>query len=317
MKIGELDGRFNHIKEAHLESEKRLEKLGKLNESYQNTGVFLVVNGSLARKELVDGSDFDAFIVQKRISRSLAQQLWTEAHEAVGLRRPGSTGVFGEDSVVQYDEMLLNIGGSSDSNESITRRMLLILESTSVGDEASFEELAKAMLNRYISDQITDHQLALFLLNDIIRYYRTICVDFEFKTEEDGKPWGIRNIKLVFSRKLIYFSGLLICAETAQRSALEKRAICERLMRLTPIERVLSVLGEDAFEPLMYYDKFLEKMDEPEIRLNLESEDKDALRKSELFRSLKNDGHHFSMSLRSAFVRHYDGSHPIHRAIMF
>ncbi|PBB25076.1 hypothetical protein CK227_16395 [Mesorhizobium sp. WSM4308] len=173
------------------------------------------------------------------------------------------------------------------------------------------------MLERYISDQITDHQLGLFLLNDIIRYYRTVCVDFEFKTEEDGKPWGIRNIKLVFSRKLIYFSGLLICAETAQRSALEKRMICERLMRLTPIERVLSVLGEDSFEPLMYYDRFLAKMAEPGIRNKLEREDKDALKKSELFRSLKNDGHHFSMSLRSAFVRHYDGSHPIHKAIMF
>ncbi|TPJ18153.1 hypothetical protein [Mesorhizobium sp. B2-7-2] len=317
MKIEELDGRFGNIKKAHLESETTLEKLARLSETYANSGTFLVVNGSLARKEMVNGSDFDAFVVRDNASNESMQRLWKDAHIAVELKLPGSSGIFGEDSVVQHDEILLNIGGTGDSNESITRRMLLILESIGVGDVGAYHNLIKSMLIRYISEKITDHQLALFLLNDIIRYYRTVCVDFEFKTEEDGKPWGIRNIKLVFSRKLIYFSGLLICAETAQRSAGEKRAICERLVRMTPIERVLDVLGEDAFEPLMYYDKFLERMAKADIRKKLEDKNREKLRKSELFRSLKNDGHHFSMSLRSAFVRHYDGSHPIHRAIMF
>ena len=213
--------------------------------------------------------------------------------------------------------MLLNIGGVDDTNEKITRRMLFFLESVPVGDISTFESLVDGILNRYIADAITDHQLALFLLNDIIRYYRTICVDFEFKTEEDKKPWGIRNIKLVFSRKLIYFSGLLICAETAQRSALEKREICKNLMKLTPIDRLLKVLGSEALEPLGYYDRFLGSMANHQIREALEKGDREVVRKSDIFRSLKNDGHHFSMSLRSAFNRHYDSSHPIHRAIMF
>jgi len=46
-----------------------------------------------------------------------------------------------------------------------------------------------------------------FLLHDLIRYYRTICVDFEYKTYENGKPWGDRNIKIQFSRKFLYFSN--------------------------------------------------------------------------------------------------------------
>ena len=195
--------------------------------------------------------------------------------------------------------------------------MLLLLESYAVGDKDIHEALIDAILLRYISDSITDHQLALFLLNDVIRYYRTICVDFEFKTSEESKPWGIRNIKLVFSRKMIYFSGLLMCAETVQRTALEKRNIIKKMSSITPIERILVVLGEKSYPALLMYDRFLGQMNDDGIREKLRSKNREELRKTELFRSMKNDDHHFGMALRSAFLGHYDSSHPIHRAIMF
>lgn len=52
----------------------------------------------------------------------------------------------------------------------------------------------------------------------LIRYHKTIAVDFEFKTSEDDKSWGIRNIKLLFSRNLLYFSGILVAAESIDKS---------------------------------------------------------------------------------------------------
>lgn len=83
----------------------------------------------------------------------------------------------------------------------------------------------------------------MFFLNDLIRYYRTICVDFEYKTFEANKPWGIRNIKLIFSRKLIYFSGVLIAAEMYQRSAQQKKKIVKELISLSPVERLRKACG--------------------------------------------------------------------------
>lgn len=51
-----------------------------------------------------------------------------------------------------------------------------------------------------------------FLLNDLTRYWRTICVDYAAKhREQDGKKWALRNAKLRLSRKLIYASGLAFC----------------------------------------------------------------------------------------------------------
>jgi len=151
-------------------------------------------------------------------------------------------------------------------------------------------------------------------LNDIIRYYRTICVDFEFKTFEDDKDWGIRNIKLVFSRKLLYFSGVLAVAETMQRSRDEKIRVLTELFELPVGDRIIKICGEQAFHALSLYDFFLGELASDEIRQGLEKT-KETDRTTEPFRRLKDEGHHFSWRLMSLFRQTYDISHPIHRLI--
>jgi hypothetical protein len=172
------------------------------------------------------------------------------------------------------------------------------------------------LISRYINDEISDHQLCLFLLNDLIRYYRTVCVDFEFKTFEANKAWGLRNIKLVFSRKLLYFSGALIVAETAQRTPKEKREIVRRLMALSPTERIEQVCQSAGDRALESYNTFLEALEDPTIRAELENVSSSERKFHERFKQLKNEGQHFSNHLMSALRATYSESHPIHRALI-
>lgn len=221
MRIENLDDSFSNIKSCYNNSIILINNIKEASKPFEDDNFCLLINGSLARKEVSKYSDFDAVLVGRDLQGSIAnrpKELWKAGQEAAGLKDPGSTGTFGVDSYLLFDSIVENIGGHNDDNKKITQRMLIILESIPFGNTKIYDSLLDSILLRYISDSITNHQLGLFLLNDIIRYYRTICVDFEFKTHEEGKDWGLRNIKLVYSRKIIYFAGLLMCAELAQRS---------------------------------------------------------------------------------------------------
>ena len=185
--------------------------------------------------------------------------------------------------------------------------------------EVGLRDFRRKILERYIWEGMKDHQLALFLLNDIIRYYRTIAVDYEFKTygSEDPKPWGIRNIKLVFSRKLLYASGLFSIAMTADRERNVKISVLEELFSLPVIERMKSICGESELYPaLRSYNIFLEMLADSEVqdRLNkLQHSNREDL----LFRELKNEGHQFTRQLLKLFENTFDSTHPIRRAVVF
>ena len=166
---------------------------------------------------------------------------------------------------------------------------------------------------------MTDHQLALFLLNDIIRYYRTVAVDYEFKISGNGapKPWAIRNIKLVFSRKLLYASGLFSIAMTVDRAREEKIEILEELFDRPVVDRMMAICGEARMGPVVAsYNRFLDFLGNPGNRAHLAMLQR-SNRDDERFRKIKNEGHHFTRELLKVFEATFDSTHPIRRAVVF
>ena len=147
-------------------------------------------------------------------------------------KSPSQDGAFA--AAQSIEELLSNVGGPNDDNRKITRRMLLLLEGTYLHNQGVFDSVRRQTLEMYVRPEITTHAIARFLLNDVIRYYRTMCVDFEYKTQEQKKPWAIRYLKLLYSRKLLYFGGLLAIAETAERHRDQKIQLLLELLNQTP-----------------------------------------------------------------------------------
>jgi hypothetical protein len=279
-------------------------------------GVSVVANGSLARQELTSQSDFDAFPLYDRGRRFEAEALFEDVQLRSGLKAFAEEGAFG--SPVPSWTMAKRIGGQGDDNRRFTRRMLLLLESVPLGPRGTYDAALDRVIGRYINDDITSKQIGRFLLNDVIRFYRTMCVDFEFKTIElpKPKPWGIRYTKLIFARKLTYFSGLLMCGALAGLPAAAKRARLRQMVELSPIDRIVSEMDDGVSDALKEYDSYLGLLDDPEIRTALGEVEMLRATHSEEFRAVKDSGRKFSSALVQAFRRKYPETHPIREAVL-
>lgn len=313
---------YPSIKEAWTYSNEKISELrtaiSKSKKIDKTVGV--VTLGSFARREASKCSDLDFFIVSeanisKEDSKVMCDEISRIAHR-LGIRDPSPGGTFAQ--CATRSALLSKIGGADDSNKSLTLRMLFLLESEWLSGEAYYDKVFNDAVIRYIGDKITQHQLCLFLLNDIIRYYRTICVDFEQKTSgAGGKSWGDRNIKLMFSRKLLYFSGIIAVAETAQHTCTQKREILAGCLRKTPIERLSSICQGHTDQVLGRYNDFLSFLSDPKSRASLVGTTADRNDHTESFRLMKNGGHHFSWELDRLLSTVYHSGHPIHHALKF
>jgi len=231
----------------------------------------------------------------------------------------GSTGTFGVDAVVTIEDLLTNMGGQNDDNIQFSRRMLFLLEGKCLYNDELFQTFRRNLIEKYIKETVSDHQLSRFFLNDIIRFYRTMATDFEYKVSEGGKSWGVRNIKLTFSRKLLYFGGILTVAETAQKTRETKIIETLKLLDMSPLERINAISVSGADKVFKSYNYFLEKLSNQAIRDELDKAtvEQTANDNPEIFREMKNESKHFSWALSSVLKNTYDNTHPIHHALVF
>ncbi|SMF24369.1 Putative nucleotidyltransferase DUF294 [Xaviernesmea oryzae] len=284
---------------------------------FEDTCGFVIgVNGSLARREYTSGSDVDLFflVLDGDIAGAkAAQEKFRQKMQEVGVKMPASGGVFEEP--LPADEMLATIGGNDDTNTFITRRMLFLLEGEWIFNRSAFEETRQALVGRYVEEGLDDKKICLFLLNDIIRYWRTICVDYEYKIAGGGKAKAVRLIKLRFSRMLLYFAGVVAIGQTQGVPYEEKRKILDKLLSTPPIERLRSVIGDKSQTSLQLYTEFLVALDDPETRKQLELLGDDGL-STTAYAVLSEKARAFKDSLFQILVTELGTGHPVIKALL-
>ncbi len=186
------------------------------------------------------------------------------------------------------------------------------------------------VLNRYITNDIVapraeplEQVIPHFLFNDVVRYWRTMASDFAAKMWERQKEgWGLRNIKLRFSRKLIFVAGLLTCfsfeldppdnvdAIRADREGLPL-ALAKHVGRhldLTPLEALASALlvhGDDATARKLFdaYDHFLRILLDPDKRSELDSLPIERALESEVWIEARDTSRDFRDGIEQMFLR--------------
>jgi hypothetical protein len=134
-------------------------------------------------------------------------------------------------------------------------------------------EVRNSVLKAYADEERTNGRHIFILCNDLARYFKTLCIEYKAKIDEESKDWCTRNIKLRHSRKLWYFANIVTMATLAERHPQGEAEFKESLLDLfeiSPIGRLTTALFKS--EPLALgrllesYALFLEFMAKDENR---------------------------------------------------
>lgn len=317
------------ITEARRLTSERLPEL-RLPESLNSDNTTAVVFGSLGRGELTPGSDADWSLLIDGPSDPehvhLAQEI-RKVMERLGLEEPGTTETFG--TLANSHELIHHIGGVHDTNQNLTRRVLLLLESRALNNEIVHDRVIKGVLARYIDADASiswrerpNKIVPRFLLNDIVRFWRTMAVDYAAKRwEQANKKWALRNAKLRMSRKLLFVAGLLKCfsfelqppEDRGAILSLDPEALSRKLvgffrgqMHLTPVDTLAqALLGAESRGDLLHildaYDRFLAMLSDEDARKRLERLRFDDAGHDSLFVEIRDLSHTFQEGLTDLF----------------
>jgi len=247
----------------HRESVGRLEALRaamRSTEPVLRDVACIYVTGSYGRGDSSNHSDLDAFIVgairqRERDDGAIPERLFSRLDEIVVtadlIRRMDALGFPRLSKDGEYFRYYSTIDLTStlgtqddDARNTLTARLLLLLESQALIGQAFYEQATEAVVDAYWRDY-HDHKtdfMPAFLFNDILRMWRTFCVNYEAKTQDDPATEkakrALKNYKLKHSRMMTCYSGLayLSAIHAEKGSVTPDDAL--RMVRQTPLERL-------------------------------------------------------------------------------
>ena len=263
----------------------------ELDEFQQAEKFCIITAGSYGRMEANEGSDLDFMIFgQEAIDEETAIQIIKKVQECatkMSIPLPKTDGVFSK--VTLYNELSEQAGSDKDTLESVAQRMLMIMEARPLYNETVFFNAQDLILRKYLAFLAQNSSKeAVYLLNDAMRYFRSICVNYQFNFWRQEDKWGLRNIKLRHSRVIMY-AGLLFTLLNASTKQYKESYIRD-MMPLTPLERIVSVYqdaSDTAYKRILeVYDLFLMKVQNNDVKKDLQVDYEDRY-SSDSYREMK------------------------------
>ena len=270
-----IDTLQNHaLAKRHLKSQERLARVRRTFADYvhitdQPMAIFCA--GSLARMEIGTKSDLDVFVTADPVDEShelrkrlFQLRLFSEmisANDDLNFQSFSNDGEYLK--LCFLDDIKFRAGSRVDDSENLfTTRMLLILESQFVANESVYRKHLRDVLTLYYRDQTkTTSFRPVFLLNDILRYWRTMCLNYEERRHDVDRPFRKKNVNLKFSRMVTVFGTVLPLVAKPIDSVSELEDMCTK----TPLQRLatgLDILDDEGLMDrwhhiLDIYEEFL------------------------------------------------------------
>jgi predicted nucleotidyltransferase len=306
---GAVLARHTELGLAHHNSEKKLTEVQEHLRNHPPAAALgmdvLAVAGSLARLEASSLSDIDLIITttsEPDDAAATAIVEWRkELCEALGIDAPNPHGVFHQP--ISRSSVVSIAGASDERYDHTSKRILFLLESAPLSDKAEYDALLDAVIDRYAEDVVKDPtKNFVFLLNDVVRYFRLLCVNYQqVKTETPDGKWPLRNVKLRHSRVLMYFSMIAALGLLSRERGADKVDALKLLVRMHPLKR-LFVAYQMADDSCFYrvaglYDTFIALLSKKKTRAALLAVDYETRYESSVFSQLKANSDAFAAEL--------------------
>lgn len=235
--------------------------------------------GSMGRMEAAPGvSDADLIIVlsdniapESEEAKRVHESVW-KLLEPLNLEKPKPTGVFATPTTQQ--QLISNIGKANEGYEVFSKRLLLLLETQPLYQDENYTRLINSIVDRYADKYVKNDSKKewTLLLNDLIRYFRSLAVNYQWDFDNQVEKWAIRNIKLRHSR-LVMYTGLLMLLGEASKERNDKVSWLQNQLKRTPLERIAWVYEQNHdwnfYKVLGPYNVFLSRLSKPEVRQSL------------------------------------------------
>lgn len=171
--------------------------------------------GSLGRSECTERSDLDLFVVAGTKVPGRLDEVKILAR-LIALNEDCKFPPFSQAMrylrIYEFENLVQHTGKPIDDSEnSFTTRMLMVLESKYLTNESEYRRVLNAIVRNYFRDNKGKSDFRpLFLINDLLRYWRTLCLNYEECRADSNKPWRKKNINLKFARMTTVFATVLL-----------------------------------------------------------------------------------------------------------